>query len=465
MTIFPSFRAFSAPWRFSARFHGSWSISDLKGNITFAEGKAPALLGGTLVYALGESVSVGDKSAVTLVFTPDEPANYKEKTVLVTIEVTDRIPVDVEAAISGWEYGFEPEDVNSTITKSVTIEDDEARTNSEWIILYEGENYEETETPPTNPGTYTVTVEYWDDNHFGKVSREFVISKKRISFTGLSIAEKAYNDTTKAAVVGKLALEGKVIGDDVYIPGGVSFVAEFENALIGINKVVTVEILGLDSLAGVDADKYILPEMTMTLSGSITEPDSVTAFGDDDKRLETNDIADDYDSYGDALKEVYPDANAVSSALKAKARQIFPRVGANIRLMDISVVDIPTGLNAHDGAVILIPYPDGTDMDYKFYVLHMNAHTGDIEQLEVTNTIYGIVFECDSTSPFALFWDDGSAVDYDDDDDEPSFGRNPEGNDAKPPVNPPTGVHEVPVIPYLAVLTAPIIANILRRKR
>ncbi len=101
---------------------------------------------------------------------------------------------------------------------------------------------------PTEPGTYTAYMSLGD----ARASIEYTIAPKPVSITGITAANKAYDGTVAANLIGTATVDGKVGDDDVSVSAGT---AEFENANAGENKTVTYKGW---SLTGMKAANYTL---------------------------------------------------------------------------------------------------------------------------------------------------------------------------------------------------------------
>ena len=91
----------------------------------------------------------------------------------------------------------------------------------------------------------------------------------------------------------------------------------------------------------------------------------------------------------------------------------------------LDLVDANNGnvwLKASEPVTVYWPYPQGTDKNTTFYLVHFsdlnremanseiagNIAASACEAVEVTNTDYGIAFEADSFSPYVLMWDNST---------------------------------------------------------
>ena len=153
--------------------------------------------------------------------------------------------------MSGWTYGdaanapayIEPEGTIST------------------TIAYEGENGSPITGVPADAGNYTVTVTCETGWEVYTAWKDFAISPKGVTITGLGAEDKTYDGSAAATVTGTAVIDGLVVGDAVTVSAGT---AAFDSKDAGENK--TVSFTGY-TLTGAGADNYTLA----------AQPESVTA--------------------------------------------------------------------------------------------------------------------------------------------------------------------------------------------
>ena len=107
---------------------------------------------------------------------------------------------------------------------------------------YSGRNgtfYPISNIAPINAGDYRVTATSTDANHVGSKSRDFSITPKALTMTGLSVVSRAYDGTRDATVTGTLTYSGLVPGDSTVLSGTPS--VSFADAGVGVGKIVSVE--------------------------------------------------------------------------------------------------------------------------------------------------------------------------------------------------------------------------------
>ncbi len=107
------------------------------------------------------------------------------------------------------------------------------------------------------------------------------IGRAGISVAGITAENKVYDGTTKATLVlGGASLIGKIGTDDVAL--GSNAAGTFDNKNVGVAKPVSVTAI---SLAGVDADNYVLQTSTVIPNATITQADisAITGITADNK--------------------------------------------------------------------------------------------------------------------------------------------------------------------------------------
>ena len=111
-----------------------------------------------------------------------------------------------------------------------------------------------TETAPTNAGDYTVKVTKAAGTNYDEASatKDFTISRKPVTVSGITANGKTYDGNTDAALVySGVTLAGKVDSDDL----SVTATGTFEDKNVGPDKTVNITDL---TLGGASAGNYIL---------------------------------------------------------------------------------------------------------------------------------------------------------------------------------------------------------------
>ena len=114
---------------------------------------------------------------------------------------------------------------------------------------------------PSGAGTCVVNATMAGDATYDPVTsanKSITITAQALTISGISIANKTYNGTTAASIVGTPTLVGLIAGDTLTFTTG-SATAVFANATVGANKAVTVSGY---SISGGNASGYTLSQPT-----------------------------------------------------------------------------------------------------------------------------------------------------------------------------------------------------------
>ena len=173
--------------------------------------------------------------------------NVKSNTATVTV---DKAPGGV--TITGdpsKEYNGQPAKLTAG---SYTVTDDGTVTVQYKVKGADDSTY--TETAPTNAGDYTVKVTKAAGTNYDEASatKDFTISRKPVTVSGITANGKTYDGNTDAALVySGVTLAGKVDSDDL----SVTATGTFEDKNVGPDKTVNITDL---TLGGASAGNYIL---------------------------------------------------------------------------------------------------------------------------------------------------------------------------------------------------------------
>ena len=237
----------------------------------------PAIIGEVRydVYRSG-SINVGTYTIVVCEpeLAPDEDIpnlNFDVKYVNGTLTITKSTTNNVTVDITGWTYG----DKASAPTCTADFGADTV------VFTYSNaENGTYTATVPTNAGTYWVKASIAGTDNYvaGEAKKSFVIAKKSVSITGLSVSDKTYDGTTAAAITGTATVSGIVGTDDVSVAPGT---ASFADKNVGTGKAVTLSGF---SLTGTAAGNYILSAQPAGTTANITAK-AVTVKAEDKTKV------------------------------------------------------------------------------------------------------------------------------------------------------------------------------------
>lgn len=129
--------------------------------------------------------------------------------------------------------------------------------------LTEDTDYKVTYINNKNIGTATVNIT-GNGKYEGSVSKEFTITKRSVTVSGITAQEKTYDGTTRAKLnFDQMKLEGVLAGDNLTVSAD----GAFSDADAGENKTVTITNLTLD---GADMENYMLAENGQQTSTNAT---------------------------------------------------------------------------------------------------------------------------------------------------------------------------------------------------
>jgi len=157
-------------------------------------------------------------------------------------------------------------------TFTVTL-DGTVLTNTDYTVSYSNNR---------NVGTATITVN-GKGNYIGSIEKNFTITAKPVTITGISAANKEYDGTTAATVTGTATVSGKMGSDVVTVTNGT---ASFADKNVGNNKPVVFSGFSLD---GADKGNYTLSAQPASTTANITaKPVTITDISAESKEYDGN---------------------------------------------------------------------------------------------------------------------------------------------------------------------------------
>lgn len=176
-------------------------------------------------------------------------ANYDDITVTLTFEASDKLPATVTVtAPANITYGQTLASPSATASAGGS-----SFTYSYTGTIEGGATYNPTATPPTKPGSYTVTATLQSATHKGSNTASFTIGKKALTWAAGVVAPKTYDTTTAAIITTQPTLNGVINSDDVTVSAGT---AAFSSANAGASVSITASGWGV---GGTDAVFYAAP--------------------------------------------------------------------------------------------------------------------------------------------------------------------------------------------------------------
>lgn len=146
----------------------------------------------------------------------------------------------------------------SRIEPDVTVKvgENTLKENADYTVTY-GENIN------AGKGTVTIKATTGSSYDFGEVNKEFTITQKEVSISGITADNKVYDGNTNATITSNGTLKGKIENDDI----SYNVTGTFENKDAGEDKTVNLAI----SLTGNKAGNYKLAENSQkTATANIT---------------------------------------------------------------------------------------------------------------------------------------------------------------------------------------------------
>ncbi len=397
----------------------------------------PSVTDGSLAYAfVNDEGKVGNQAVITIPVT--DSTNYNPYEIKVTVKVTAKEPqTDFKFLTSPENRTYGEDDFVAATTGAVkgskvtySIEDTKIATvdNTGKVHI-------------KKPGTTKIIAVASETSEYAKtqISCDLNVNKAVLSWTNLDelfAADRADNETgdkkktADATLYGRLQVSGIVNGDDVIFDCTADkLTGTYVNVAAGDQDVKLSWKETPVTLAGADADNYMLPESLPTVKGKITriiiqpldiESEDGTKF---QLEIETG-ITEVPESLKDSEK--WDTILKINNGMKAELTEILKSIpDENKVVYDVKLmvnVDGKGWVEAteenfpKDGLKITIPYPEGTGKDtHNFVAAHlfttsMNGYkAGDVEQVkssDITKLESGLQFTVHGLSPVAIGWEE-----------------------------------------------------------
>ncbi|EFG89342.1 hypothetical protein CLCAR_0496 [Clostridium carboxidivorans P7] len=161
--------------------------------------------------------NVTDKDKTAAIQIKVTSKNYKDFTADLNVKTTDKLPLTVETVFTGGTYNGNPYTYTGTPTFKNGTETVTGITYTTKYVGRDGTTYDESETAPTNVGSYNLIISIPTDNEMytGKIEIPFTISKKDITvkaddksiYVGGSIPENSALTYTVTGLIGSDTLK------------------------------------------------------------------------------------------------------------------------------------------------------------------------------------------------------------------------------------------------------------------
>lgn len=299
------------------------------------------------------------------------------------------------------------------------------------------------DTSKLTAGEHNIIIKYEGDSNFSEVEKDYKmkVSKKQLAWNIEDlIATKESNNLNEADVIGTLKVDG-IINNEVIFKQPLIMTKGFK----GINKVGKhrVEVVPKEgkwdsSFVG-NNENYILPIDNPCIFATVTGVEEILPDEDINNDnynhkplpIQPSEIGNDKEvriqnglvKVPDTLKG-YEKFNTVEKIEQIMKQSITDVSDNNTLITEVTLcrknggkreqLTLPSDFPKNGKLTLTIPYPEGTNKNFIFKVVHMitmdgfGKKPGEIEIPEVTNTENGIQFIVQGLSPILISWTDPS---------------------------------------------------------
>ena len=265
-------------WTTSAVKQDNWTYSNSNSNKSLFK-TVPVAKFGSVQYSYKKDngnygnyattvPSVKDAGTYTVRYKVDGTNNYTALSGEISVTVS-KAGITPGVSIDNWIYG------NTASTPSVTGNTGSGTVTYSYKVNGANDNTYST-TRPTNAGNYTVkaSIDATTNYNAGSATKDFTISKKNITVSGITASNKTYDgNTTAKLVTNNATFSGKLSGDTLTV----SATGTFDNKNVGTGKTVTISGL---TLGGASAGNYQLAssgQQTSTTANITAKALTITA--------------------------------------------------------------------------------------------------------------------------------------------------------------------------------------------
>lgn len=299
------------------------------------------------------------------------------------------------------------------------------------------------DTSKLTAGEHNIIIKYEGDSNFSEVEKDYKmkVSKKQLAWNIEDlIATKESNNLNEADVIGTLKVDG-IINNEVIFKQPLIMTKGFK----GINKVgkhrvevVPKEVKWDSSFVG-NNENYILPIDNPCIFATVTGVEEILPDEDINNDnynhkplpIQPSEIGNDKEvriqnglvKVPDTLKG-YEKFNTVEKIEQIMKQSITDVSDNNTLITEVTLcrknggkreqLTLPSDFPKNGKLTLTIPYPEDTNKNFIFKVVHMitmggfGKKPGEIEIPEVTNTENGIQFIVQGLSPILISWTDPS---------------------------------------------------------
>ncbi len=299
------------------------------------------------------------------------------------------------------------------------------------------------DTSKLRSGEHNIVIKYEGDSNFSEVERDYKmkVSKKQLAWNVEDLsATKESNNLNEVDVIGTLKVDG-IINNEVIFKQPLIITKGFKDInKVGKHRVEVVPKEGeWDSSFVSNNENYILPVDNPFIFATVTGIEEILPdeninndnYNHKPLPIQPSEIGNDKEvriqnglvKVPDTLKG-YEKFNTVEKIEQIMKQSIKDVSDNNTLITEVTLWKINDGKREQltspsyfpkDGKLTLtIPYPEGTNKNFIFKVVHMitmdgfGKKPGEIEIPEVTNTENGIQFIVQGLSPILISWTDPS---------------------------------------------------------
>ena len=299
------------------------------------------------------------------------------------------------------------------------------------------------DTSKLRSGEHNIVIKYEGDSNFSEVERDYKmkVSKKQLAWNVEDLsATKESNNLNEVDVIGTLKVDG-IINNEVIFKQPLIITKGFKDInKVGKHRVEVVPKEGeWDSSFVSNNENYILPIDNPFIFATVTGIEEILPdeninndnYNHKPLPIQPSEIGNDKEvriqnglvKVPDTLKG-YEKFNTVEKIEQIMKQSIKDVSDNNTLITEVTLWKINDGKREQltspsyfpkDGKLTLtIPYPEGTNKNFIFKVVHMiimdgfGKKPGEIEIPEVTNTENGIQFIVQGLSPILISWTDPS---------------------------------------------------------
>lgn len=393
-------------WNTAENVDGDGDVIDMKLSVSSAAYNGDYTLQLGLVYGnVTNFAGIRDNDVVAV------PVTFEAFSFTVTGGQEKPSVADAAVALNGADSLTYDGTAKTPASVTVTKDGNTLTEGTDYDVTYKDASGNAIEQP-IDAGTYTVVIRGRGDYGGTNETKTFVIARKELTLTGITVGEKTYDGTAEAAVSGG-TLDGIADADSGKVTLG-TITAAFADAYAGTGKSVTVTAAPISGDRAANYTVTLPTDLTGTIKAAaqtVTVKDSSAAYGG------TVDLAALVSSSAPGATYTYEidpisggAAYATLSGSSLSIKRDSTAVGKTVSVtVNASAVDVNgDGVPEYEGAAATL---DITIISKQTAVLTVSdstaAYDGTEKSAEVTVTTPA---ECDRTKLTVNYSKDGQAV-------------------------------------------------------